>query len=41
MSLLVSSCHPAQAGVQVALVDTLVDSALPSNRAAPGSGNRP
>jgi ankyrin repeat protein len=25
MSLLVSSCHPAQAGVQVALVDTLVD----------------
>jgi hypothetical protein len=25
MSMLVSSCHPAQAGVQVALVDTLVD----------------
>jgi ankyrin repeat protein len=25
MSLLVSSCHPAQAGVQVALVDTLLD----------------
>jgi hypothetical protein len=25
MSLLVSSCHPADAGVQVALVDTLVD----------------
>ena len=25
MSLLVSSCHPANAGVQVALVDTLVD----------------
>jgi len=25
MSLLVSSCHPAQAGVQVALLDTLVD----------------
>jgi Ankyrin repeats (3 copies) len=25
MSLLVSSCHPATAGVQVALVDTLVD----------------
>jgi ankyrin repeat protein len=25
MSMLVSSCHPAQAGVQVALVDTLLD----------------
>ncbi len=25
MSLLVSSCHPAEAGLQVALVDTLVD----------------
>lgn len=25
MSMLVSSCHPAKAGVQVALVDTLVD----------------
>src|SRR5207245_2742449 len=25
MSLLVSSCHPAEAGVQVALVDTLLD----------------
>jgi len=25
MSMLVSSCHPAQAGVQVALVETLVD----------------
>jgi ankyrin repeat protein len=25
MSMLVSSCHPAEAGVQVALVDTLVD----------------
>ena len=25
MSMLVSSCHPAEAGVQVALVDTLLD----------------
>ena len=25
MALLVSSCHPAQAGVQVALTETLLD----------------
>lgn len=37
MSLLVSSCHPAKAGVQVALVDTLVDFGAAVERR--GSGN--
>ena len=34
MGLLVSSCHPANAGVQVALVDTLVDFGAAANEAA-------
>lgn len=37
MSLLVSSCHPAEAGVQVALIDTLVD--FGAALGARGSGN--
>jgi ankyrin repeat protein len=37
MSMLVSSCHPAQAGVQAALVDTLVDHGAAVEPA--GSGN--
>ena len=37
MSLLVSSCHPAQAGVQVALVDKLIDHGASVRRL--GSGN--
>jgi ankyrin repeat protein len=37
MNLLVSSCHPANAGVQVALVDTLVDFGAAVE--ARGSGN--
>ena len=40
MSMLVSSCHPAKAGVQVALVDTLLDLARPQKSAAPVSGDR-
>ena len=41
MALLVSSCHPANAGVQVALVDTLVDFGAAVERRGSGEWTSP
>jgi ankyrin repeat protein len=41
MSLLVSSCHPAEAGVQVALVDTLLDFGAAIEGRSPGQWGSP
>jgi ankyrin repeat protein len=41
MSLLVSSCHPAEAGVQVALVDTLLDFGAAIEGRSPGHWGSP
>ena len=41
MALLVSSCHPANAGVQVALVDTLVDFGAAVERCGSGEWTSP
>jgi hypothetical protein len=41
LSLLVSSCHPAQAGVQVALVHTLVDAGAAVDGAGSGAWTSP